>query len=38
VSRIDGSPLVYNQESLWLPDFVVCRREFAGAVLSAVDY
>jgi 3'(2'), 5'-bisphosphate nucleotidase len=38
VSRIDGSPLVYNQESLWLPDFVVCRPEFAGAVLAAVDY
>ena len=38
VSRIDGSPLVYNQESLWLPDFVVCRPEFAGAVLAAVDF
>ena len=23
VSRIDGSPLVYNQRDPWLPDFVV---------------
>ncbi|MFM8563189.1 MAG: 3'(2'),5'-bisphosphate nucleotidase CysQ [Acidimicrobiia bacterium] len=38
VSRIDGSPLMYNQESLWLPDLVVCRPELAGAVLAAVDY
>ena len=38
VSRIDGSPLVYNQESLWLPDLVVCRPELADAVLKAVDY
>lgn len=38
VSRIDGSPLVYNQESLWLPDFVVCRPEYADSVLSAVDH
>ena len=26
VSRIDGSPLVYNERSEWLPDFLVCRR------------
>jgi 3'(2'), 5'-bisphosphate nucleotidase len=38
VSRIDGRPLVYNQESLWLPDLVVCRPELAEAVLAAVDY
>jgi 3'(2'), 5'-bisphosphate nucleotidase len=38
VSRIDGTPLVYNQESLWLPDFVVCRPEFADAVLAAVNH
>lgn len=38
VSRIDGSPLVYNQESLWLPDLVVCRNELADAVLAAVDF
>lgn len=36
VSRIDGSPLVYNQRDPWLPDFLVCRPEFAGAVLDAL--
>lgn len=37
VSRIDGSPLKYNQESLWLPDFLVCRTEFADAALKALN-
>ena len=36
VSRIDGSPLIYNEESLWLPDFLVCRPEFAEAALRAL--
>ena len=30
-SRIDGSPLVYNDRDPWLPDFLVCRPEFADA-------
>ena len=29
VSRIDGSPLVYNDRDPWLPDFIVCRQEWA---------
>ena len=33
-SRIDGSPLVYNQPDPRLPDVVVCRPEFADAVLA----
>ena len=33
-SRIDGSPLAYNQPDPRLPDLVVGRREFAGAVLA----
>ena len=37
VSRIDGSDLKYNQESLWLPDFLVCRTEFAEAALKALN-
>ena len=37
VSRIDGSPLKYNQESLWLPDFLVCRTELAEPALSALN-
>lgn len=36
VSRIDGSPLVYNQRDAWLPDFLVCRKELAGDVLEAL--
>jgi 3'(2'), 5'-bisphosphate nucleotidase len=33
-SRIDGSPLVYNQKDLSLPDLIVCRPEFVDAVLA----
>ncbi len=33
-SRIDGSPLVYNQPDPLLPDLVVCRPELADAVLA----
>jgi 3'(2'), 5'-bisphosphate nucleotidase len=36
VSRIDGSPIVYNQPDVWLPDFLVCRKEYADAVLTAL--
>jgi 3'(2'), 5'-bisphosphate nucleotidase len=36
VSRIDGSPLVYNGRDPWLPDFLVCRPEWAEPVLSAL--
>jgi len=33
-SRIDGSPLAYNQPDPKLPDLVVCRPELAEAVLA----
>ena len=33
-SRLDGSPLEYNQSSPWLPDLVVCRPEIADQVLE----
>lgn len=36
VSRVDGSPLVYNESDAWLPDFVVCRKEYAGPVMEAL--
>ena len=36
VSRIDGRPLEYNAADLWLPDFLVCRKELADRVLAAV--
>jgi 3'(2'), 5'-bisphosphate nucleotidase len=35
-SRIDGSPLVYNQEDVLLPDLVVCRPELAARVLATI--
>jgi 3'(2'), 5'-bisphosphate nucleotidase len=35
-SRIDGSPLVYNQEDVLLPDLVVCRPELAGPILDFI--
>jgi len=33
-SRIDGSPLAYNQPDPLLPDLLVCRPELAEAVLA----
>jgi len=35
-SRLDGSPLVYNERDPWLPDFIVCRPELAEGVLKAM--
>ncbi len=36
-SRIDGSPLVYNQAEVLLPDLVVCRPELADSILDYVS-
>ena len=36
VSRLDGSPLVYNQPDPYLPDLLVCRPELAAEVLAAI--
>ena len=33
-SRTDGSPLVYNQDDVWLPDLVVCRPELADTIVD----
>lgn len=35
-SRIDGSPLLYNRENVYLPDLLICRPEHAGRVLALV--
>jgi 3'(2'), 5'-bisphosphate nucleotidase len=35
-SRIDGSPLRYNQPDVLLPDLLVCRPELAEQVLSTI--
>jgi 3'(2'), 5'-bisphosphate nucleotidase len=34
VSRLDGSPLRYNQPDPWLPDLLICRPEYAAAVID----
>jgi 3'(2'), 5'-bisphosphate nucleotidase len=34
VSRLDGGPLRYNQPNPWLPDLLICRPEYARAVLA----
>jgi 3'(2'), 5'-bisphosphate nucleotidase len=36
VSRIDGSPALYNQQDPTLPDILVCRPAIAGRLLNAV--
>ena len=35
-SRIDGSPLVYNQEDVYLPDLLICPKELADQVLALI--
>ena len=35
-SRVDGSPLLYNQDDVLLPDLVVCRPELAEPILAFV--
>ena len=36
VSRIDGSPCVYNRENPYMPDLLICLPEFAQPVLTAL--
>jgi 3'(2'), 5'-bisphosphate nucleotidase len=35
-SRIDGSPLAYNQANVKMPDILVCRPALAGALLQTI--
>ncbi len=35
-SRIDGSPLVYNQADIYLPDLLICHPENAQRVLGMI--
>jgi len=34
VSRLDGSPLVYNQPDPYLPDLLICRPDLAARVIA----
>ena len=36
ISRVDGSPLVYNQRDTYMPDLLICRPEWAERVLAEV--
>ena len=36
-SRIDGSPLQYNQADTLLPDLLIARPEAAGTILTAIE-
>jgi 3'(2'), 5'-bisphosphate nucleotidase len=35
-SRVDGSPLVYNEDDTSLPDLIVCRPELAEEIIAFV--
>lgn len=37
VSRIDGSPLVYNNDDPYLPDLLICRPELAERTLTILN-
>lgn len=34
VSRADGTPLLYNQTQVYMPDLLICRPEWAAMVLA----
>lgn len=36
-SRIDGTPLTYNNENPYLPDLLICRKELAEQVLTILN-
>lgn len=37
VSRIDGSPMVYNQADVYMPDLLICRAEWAEQILALLN-
>ena len=36
-TRLDGTPLVYNNEDTYLPDLLICRPELTDAVLGVLS-
>lgn len=36
ISRIDGTPLLYNQPDTYMPDLLICRPEHAQRILAEV--
>lgn len=37
VSRADGSPLVYNRSDTYMPDLLICRKEWTDRVLGIMQ-
>ena len=35
-SRVDGSPMIYNQRDVYVPDLLICRQEHARPVFDAL--
>ncbi|MBK8373488.1 3'(2'),5'-bisphosphate nucleotidase CysQ [Sphingorhabdus sp.] len=36
ISRVDGSPLIYNQADVYMPDLLICRKEWVDPVFAAM--
>ncbi len=36
-SRLDGSPMLYNNENVYLPDLLICRPEWADQCLEILN-
>lgn len=36
-SRVDGSPLIYNQADTYMPDLLICHQDHAARVLALVN-
>jgi 3'(2'), 5'-bisphosphate nucleotidase len=37
-SRLDGAPLVYNRPDTFMPDLLICRKQWAAAVLAELAH
>jgi 3'(2'), 5'-bisphosphate nucleotidase len=35
-SRIDGAPLIYNRENVYMPDLLICRPDHAQDILALI--
>jgi len=35
-SRLDGSPLIYNQRNTYMPDLLICRKDWKVKVIEAL--
>jgi 3'(2'), 5'-bisphosphate nucleotidase len=36
VSKLDGGPLLFNQDNVWMPDILICPAALAGTLLDAI--